>query len=148
MEDPRALEALESFDWLRGQRCTRVYRRADNGFVFEFAHYRLAVLCAWRISSSSGELLLGRTDYEQLFAARSPVEPAEVVATLMIQAQVLSVVAARNTGDLAIAFTGGHVLEIWNDSASGEAWRLSGPGGRTWMATPGALTLMDLSASS
>lgn len=148
MDDPRALEALESFDWLKGQRCTRVYRRADAGFVFEFGHYRLSILCAWRISSSNGELLLGRADYEQLFASRSPVDAAEVVATLMIQAQVLSLATVRTTGDLALAFTGGHVLETWSDSASAEAWRLAGPGGRTWTAVPGALTLVDLSASA
>jgi hypothetical protein len=148
MDDPRALETLESFDWLKGQRCTRVYRRADLGFVFEFGHYRLAVLCAWRISGSSGELLLGRADYEQLFANRSPVDAAEIVATLMIQAQVLSIATVRATGDLVLAFTGGHVLETWSDSASADAWRLSGPGGRTWTAAPGALKLVDLSASA
>jgi len=147
MDDPRALEALESFDWLKGQRCTRVYRRADAGFVFEFGHYRLSVLCAWRISGSGGKLLLGRADYEQLFANRSPVDAAEVVATLMIQAQVLSIATARVSGDLALAFSGGYVLEAWSDSASADAWRLSGPGGRTWTAVPGELNLVDLSAS-
>lgn len=116
--------------------------------MFEFGHYRLCVLCAWRISNSNGDLLLGRADYEQLFASRSPVDATEVVATLMIQAQVLSLATVRATGDLALAFTGGHVLETWSDGASAEAWRLAGPGGRTWTAMPGSLTLVDLSASA
>lgn len=148
MDDPRALEVLESFDWLKGQRCTRVYRRADVGFVLEFGHYRLSVFGAWRIASGKGELLLGRADYEQLFAMRSPVDAAEIAATLVIHAQVLSVATVRSSGDLAVAFSGGHVLEAWSDSANGEAWRLVGPGARTWTAVPGKLTLVDLAASA
>jgi len=145
MDDPRAFEALDSFEWLKGQRCTRVYRRPDTGFVCEFGPYRLSVLCAWRIARSNGELLLGRADYEQLFESRSPVDAAEILATLVIQAQVLSIVAVRASGDLAICFTGGHVLETWNDSANSDAWHLADPHGRVWTASAGTLNAVDLS---
>jgi hypothetical protein len=147
MDDPRALEAIDSVDWLKGQRCSRVYRRADAGLVFEFGHCRLSVMGSWRISSSAGELLLGRADYEQFFVSRSPVDAAEVVAALMMQAEVLSIATARASGDLALAFTGGYVLETWSDSASAAAWRLTVPGGRTWTAVPGALTVVDAPVS-
>ncbi|MEO8038788.1 MAG: hypothetical protein ABI794_08450 [Betaproteobacteria bacterium] len=145
MESPRAFESLDGFEWLNGQRCTRILRRPDTGFVFEFGPYRVCVLCAWRIVRGNGELLLGLADYEQLFASRSALDAQEIVATLMMNAHVMSVTVAEPASDLAIGFAGGHVLEVWNDSASGEAWRLVGPGGRTWTAAAGTLISSALS---
>jgi hypothetical protein len=125
-----------ALDWLVGRACTRVHRRASGGFGFEFGAARLWVEGTWRILGRE-EVLLGRRDHERLFSGGSGLDSALVAATLLIGPPVSGARADPVTGDLEVAFAGGHRLQVWTDGTGFEPWALVDDEGRGWAAQAG-----------
>lgn len=129
IEEPREL------GFLNNQRCGEIRQLSGGGVVFQIGHYTLTVDAAWRITGPGG-VLLSRSGQQHLFSAGAPVSAVELVRALIGQSQVIAAVADPRLGDLAIAFSGGLCLEVWNDASGADAWSLQGGTDDVWRGTP------------
>jgi hypothetical protein len=90
----------------------------------------LSVRTPWRVRTAA-EVIVGWRDDGQKFGRETPKDAAAEVKAAVEGSTVASADARDGTGDLAVHFANGTVLEVFNDSSGYEGWQLDHPGGST-----------------
>jgi hypothetical protein len=118
---------MSSIDILIGQRLQDVILEPMKSWVFVFnSENALRVDSPWRITKEN-KIMCTDSDHGQLFGLAKPVD-AQVDAKLLLNGEIRSAVIGA-VSDLALTFSSGARLEIFNHSGGYEGWSFSSSDG-------------------
>jgi len=126
-----------SLSHLHERRLETVRHDADSHeWVFSFSgDVILRIASPWRVLVGE-RVAAGWEDHDQKFGLLSPVDlPARCCS--LAGAGIVRTATHDSTGDLALQFDNGSVLEVFNASSGYESWILNGPGKRSVVAQGG-----------
>jgi hypothetical protein len=125
---PESREVVDRFVALAvGRRCR--IERCEHSWLFDFeGACRINVECPWRILVEGG-IAFADTDHGQQFGLPHRVD-GEATANELITGRVVEHIAIADfTADVAIMFSDGTKIELFNHSAGYEGWQAWGTDG-------------------
>lgn len=110
---------------LAGYACSAVAGVHRRGFSLRIGPYWLTVMDAWRIATSTGDVLLGSSEWQRAYTILQEADDAFFAEALLLGRRVVHATAVGSTADLTVRFSGGHRLETWSDSRDAATWLLA-----------------------
>jgi hypothetical protein len=130
-------------DWMVGYAITAVSYddQSRQWFLAIGANIRVFLECPWQIIANGG-VSLASGDHGQQYGLPAPIDACARAMELLGRRKIERVTIDPASADLRIEFAGGVEMRTFNDSSGYEAWNITGPDGKRYIAQGGGSVVM------